>query len=663
MALNALYKIGESNEWSGDEDDAISLTIDILSVMGDSKDLWTYAQWVLVKDARTAMAIFTHSKRADMEHGLFLEFDKVLGYLREDIIGSIDDYEEQRFDGFDYIEFYLEFIVRKCTTSESVDSVLATYHDQLAYCYMAKIQRLSAVTKEKSGTKSRRRSTIKCASTKLEVVRRKLLEFLEQSTLVDNSELLSHAKKFKLYDEIIELNKKLRKHNDVLHTLVMDKRDHQEAIKYCMQTVPSSKDRSDRFLELLRLYFSSNDTPKNDPHIVRMDSAESIGSELDLEPRLHRKRQTINLELLTQELNAEPDEFAFMDFASESSRPGSPTKYRDRSEPTGMGFDFEDENDAVSGSATNSQAEDVEPLNTRQRSVGVEMPNHTRQRSGVPAGGVGIASFNPTGLTSVDENSIETELFERGCDILYEYAFEMDPLRVLQLLPASMDVTFLENYIRKIVPYVVHKRRTRQIAKNLQKRLYLRQRTELAQVRSQFIKMDYGSVCTKCGKRIGQSVFILQPRTLKKFHYSCFYRKRQPQNPQLMAQYTDDSVPAMRSDEESDMYSNQQQVSYQSYEQPKLDMSTNQESNNPFANSIQSNQQQGNNPFAQESVQIAPNVGSNPFANTESESQSYNPFGDQKGTTGQSGQNTRQLNGNNPFQTDTSNLQQTNPFL
>merc|ERR1712129_668547 len=77
--------------------------------------------------------------------------------------------------------------------------------------------------------------------------------------------------------------------------------------------------------------------------------------------------------------------------------------------------------------------------------------------------------------------------------------------------------------------------RMRQITKNLYKRQYMRCRTELAEARSQFIKMDYDSRCAKCGKRIGDAVFILKPKTLQKLHYSCFYRKRQPKSPQFQS--------------------------------------------------------------------------------------------------------------------------------
>ena len=61
-SLVSLHKIGKTKEWKGDIDDAIDLTIDILSTMSEQKDLWTYSRWVLIKSPLLAMNIFTHSK-------------------------------------------------------------------------------------------------------------------------------------------------------------------------------------------------------------------------------------------------------------------------------------------------------------------------------------------------------------------------------------------------------------------------------------------------------------------------------------------------------------------------------------------------------------------------------------------------------------------------
>ena len=70
----------------------------------------------------------------------------------------------------------------------------------------------------------------------------KLLRLLlQESELMTSSKLLEHAKDFQLYDEIIEPNKKLGRHADVLRTLVRDKRSHEEAVRYCMETPPKPK--------------------------------------------------------------------------------------------------------------------------------------------------------------------------------------------------------------------------------------------------------------------------------------------------------------------------------------------------------------------------------------------------------------------------------------
>merc|ERR1712013_185395 len=87
------------------------------------------------------------------------------------------------------------------------------------------------------------------------------------------------------------------------------------------------------------------------------------------------------------------------------------------------------------------------------------------------------------------QSSMEREFLEKGLELLSAHAFDMDYLRVVAVLPGSLEVTFVSEYLRKVIPYVVHKRRMRQITKNLYKRQYMRCRTELAHARSQFIKM------------------------------------------------------------------------------------------------------------------------------------------------------------------------------
>ena len=214
-SLLALYKIGKTREWKGDIDESIDLTIDILSTMAESKDLWTYSRWVLIKSPSLAMNIFTHRKRASKEDNLHVKFDKVINYLNEDIISSNIGYEiYDDIEYFDYNECYLEFIVKKCESSK-----MAKYHDNLAYLYMKKISKLTKLLKQRMNNDE---YPIK----------------LEESQLISPSKLLQHAKKFQLYDEIIELNKKLKNHNAVLYTLVIDKKDHKSSFITCKSLSP-----------------------------------------------------------------------------------------------------------------------------------------------------------------------------------------------------------------------------------------------------------------------------------------------------------------------------------------------------------------------------------------------------------------------------------------
>eukprot|EP01084_Bolivina_argentea_P274229 467355_1 len=291
--------------------------------MTDIKDLWTYSQWVLQLKPSDAMNIFTHSRRRKSNHKLYIHFDKVIQHLHEDIINNIETYSD--IINFDYIQKYLEFIV----CGSDGESLNPKYHDELAYLYMKKIEKLNKLenVRVKLLGKSKYNKL-------LENARAKLLGFLGKSQLISPSKLLQHAKKFQLYDAIVELNKKLNNHKAILSELVIHKKDHKAAIEYCKEATPGSKDRSDRFLELLRLYFGN-----------RTDENVNDNDNIMMKPK-HYRRQPIKIK----------KNFVF----------------------TG---DFND-------------------------------------------------------LVEIKKNFVfdKEEFFDLGCEILYDYAFDMDYLKVLQLL-------------------------------------------------------------------------------------------------------------------------------------------------------------------------------------------------------------------------------------
>jgi len=704
QALKTLHKIGETKEWKGDEQQAIDLTINILSLMREQEaDLWTCSKWVLLKSPHDAMAIFTHSKRCLMDNALYLDFDRVLNYLHEDIVADIDDYDEVQY--FDYKECYLEFIVNKCQSTD------AKYHDSLAYLYMAKISKLSSM-----------HATTRASM--LANTREKLLKFLEKSQYIAPAKLLQHAKKFQLYDEIIELNKKLKNHNAVLYTLLIDKTDHQSAINYCMQTAPSSKDRSDRFLELLRLYFTHSMEPHaNDQKHVQGTDEQAQPVDEDEEDAIrkkeptHRKQQTLNMELLQQAFgDANHREFDFMQ--SDIGKQGMEFD-ADEHAVAGHGYqagalreeDDEDEEEEADEQQFNVVDSDHEFFQiSRSRNERVVSP---RRRGAIS---LGNKDESDDKLAKEREKIDRKLFFDKGCEILYEYAFDMDYLRVLELLPPKMDVMHLQRYIVKIIPYVVHKRRMTQIKKNLHKTQYIRQTSQLAKVKSQYFKMDYSSVCAKCQKPIGSSVFILDPHSFKKkYHYSCFYRKRPAKNNEVitnqhmvsMTEHTDYGVnhdhDALRNEHimtphhgADALNTVEHQISFHAEDAKNEDnefnpfvtsnattttgmeaanvhtTNTNTDTasidiqplpfSNPFDAAVNSNSKTDTNPFAAvsteiESVNVDNNASTNPFGVgvASNNDGSNNPF-----ASTNSGNTSNAKNGNtNPFQPQFDN---TNPF-
>merc|ERR1712129_14661 len=227
------------------------------------------------------------------------------------------------------------------------------------------------------------------------------------------------------------------------------------------------------------------------------------------------------------------------------------------------------------------------------------------------------------GFAAVSQKEL---FFEKGIAILERYAFEIDYVKVLELLPSSMDVMHLQKYIEKVLPYLVHKRRTMQIKKNLHKRLYLRQQAYLAATKSRVVRMDATSFCSKCNKRIGSSFFILDPVSFKKFHHSCFYKKRVPKNLNVIN---------VVDEEEEDLM--------EEVDTPMNVPSYHDHLNNPFV--VESNA----NPFG--SLGRIEDNSNDVIMNAELLEEETNPFGKVEPQ--------KSANSTNPFQ---SSMNDTNPF-
>lgn len=466
-ALHSLERLGRM-EWIDanprfDVQSAANLTVDILSKMNDCKDIWSYSQWVLSECPKKAMNIFcdvpANQKRRKKGRDIPLNHEKVLHFLSD--VGITHDNE--RYAGYDFIEHYLEHIVIECQIE------ITSYHDRLAHLYMKKIKYFL-------------KNDININSLKLKETREKLFSFLSKSKLYLPEKLLKYAKDYELNEEVMELNKKLKKHTDVLRTLVFEVRDYQRAIEYCTEALPKSQERSDRFLNLLQLYFVRNESIKS---LTEEKRAEPSIDEQILSGMIIKTRDRLStIDIIVDKLTAEDesnDPFAFMN---------------------------EDRN-------TNNKLEIIHS-------------NQVFDDNKHPTNGMNF-QFSPSIITDDDTNNAEMKeqqiRFDQGIDILFEFAYDMDFIKVLQLLPSTLNIMHIRKYLQKIIPHVVHRQRLTEIKRNLFKMLYLSKRVELANVHSNYIRMNNDTACAKCQKRIGSSVVILDPISRQKYHYSCFHRR------------------------------------------------------------------------------------------------------------------------------------------
>ena len=249
-----------------------------------------------------------------------------------------------------------------------------------------------------------------------------------------------------------------------------------------MQTAPSSKDRSDRFLELLRLYFkhssdddqleddhkdnnnhnndNDNDNDNNDNNNNNLNQQLSMHDDDDLDfsshDLAHAKAETLNLSLLQEALEGGDDEFAFMASINES----------------GMDFNFDedgngdDNDDIYAGIPKMSDnfielPEDHEMFQIKRiRSAMV-----TRNRAVTRRGAISVGSVTESDALRKLDNGIDKQLFfEKGV----KYYMNMHLIWIIYVFYNYYHHQWMlsfRKYILKIIPYVVHKKRMKQIKK------------------------------------------------------------------------------------------------------------------------------------------------------------------------------------------------------
>ncbi|EGC30043.1 hypothetical protein DICPUDRAFT_99651 [Dictyostelium purpureum] len=96
-------------------------------------------------------------------------------------------------------------------------------------------------------------------------------------------------------------------------------------------------------------------------------------------------------------------------------------------------------------------------------------------------------------------------------EFLNNYYNEMDPIKVIQLLPNSIPIHAVDNYLAKSFNFSISQQRESKIVCNLQKCLNIQTRAEFLKISSASVLIGTDKRCNVCSKPIGDRVFVYFP--------------------------------------------------------------------------------------------------------------------------------------------------------
>jgi len=110
---------------------------------------------------------------------------------------------------------------------------------------------------------------------------------------------------------------------------------------------------------------------------------------------------------------------------------------------------------------------------------------------------------------------------QNALDFLSRAFDEIDPTRILELLPENIPIQAIAPYLSKVMRATTHKRRDSQITKNLKKSENLKVKCQHIYASSPAALIGPERMCPVCKKRIGDKVFAFFPNGVV-VHFKCF---------------------------------------------------------------------------------------------------------------------------------------------
>ncbi|KAJ1922601.1 Vacuolar morphogenesis protein 6 [Tieghemiomyces parasiticus] len=100
----------------------------------------------------------------------------------------------------------------------------------------------------------------------------------------------------------------------------------------------------------------------------------------------------------------------------------------------------------------------------------------------------------------------------QALDLMTRYGRHLDPLVALPLVPASLPLQKLYPFFEESLRASHHRQQTRRVVRNLMVAERIQVQAEWSQLRARRVVITSDRVCPLCLKRIGSTVFVLDPR-------------------------------------------------------------------------------------------------------------------------------------------------------
>ncbi|KAJ1661036.1 Vacuolar morphogenesis protein 6 [Dispira simplex] len=117
-----------------------------------------------------------------------------------------------------------------------------------------------------------------------------------------------------------------------------------------------------------------------------------------------------------------------------------------------------------------------------------------------------------TNAVSEEGNTLQPQYVEQALYLMSVYGRHMDPLEILELIPAAMPMEKLSTFFEQSLQTFQHQRQTQKVVRNLMVAERLKVQSRWLQLRRQRVCITSDRTCPLCFKRIGSTVFVWDPR-------------------------------------------------------------------------------------------------------------------------------------------------------